>query len=282
MHFIPPFVEDELYQNLGSKNKEKSCAFFDNPYNGEEKFCQHLSKMEKKNIKIAIIDNSLDPSLYDPTTHWSTYLDVTWESFRAPEGLFPNLNNGFSHLILTGSEASILERENWVHDEAEVVEEALEKDLSILGSCWGHQLLAFILCGPAHVRRSPRPEVGWIPIQIEQDSPFLGPRRRIFSFSIHFDEVVSLESDFDILASSKYCPVQAFQWKKRAVWGIQIHPEINIEEGKILLKNLTSLRSKTSPYFEEALKQRPKDSGLIHLLVRNFITSKGRLFVRNE
>jgi len=238
--------------------------------------------MEKKGIKVAIIDNSLDPSLYDPTAHWSTYLDVEWESFRAPESRFPNLNNGFSHLILTGSEASILERENWVYDEAEVVEEAMEKDMSILGSCWGHQLLAFVLCGPAHVRRSPRPEVGWIPIQIKEDSPFLGPKRRAFSFSIHFDEVVDLGSDFEILASSKHCQVQAFQWKNSAVWGLQIHPEINIDEGKIFLKKLISLGLKTTRYFEEALKQRPRDSGLIHLIVRNFIASTGRKSVRNE
>ncbi len=238
--------------------------------------------MEKKDIKVAIIDNSLDPSIYDPTGHWSSHLNVEWESFRASENRFPNLKNGFTHLILTGSEASILERENWVHEEAELVQESVEKGLSILGSCWGHQLLAFVFCGPSHVRRSPRPEVGWIPLQIKENNPLLGQKKRVFSFSIHFDEAVNLGSDFIILASSKYCQVQAFQRKNSAVWGVQIHPEINIEEGHIFLRKLVSLRLKTNSYFEAALKQKPKDSGLIHIVVKNFIASKGRLSMMNE
>ena len=238
--------------------------------------------MEKRGKKVAIIDNSLDPFLYDPTGHWSSYLDVEWKSFRATKGHLPDLREGFTHLILTGSEASILERENWVYEEADLVQEALDKGLAILGSCWGHQLLAFILCGADYVRRSPQPEVGWIAVQIKKDNSLLGKKKQAYSFSLHFDEVVNLGNDFDTLASSKYCQVQAFQWKNGAVWGFQIHPEIDIRGGQIFLKKLISLRLQTTAYFEEALRQRPKDSGLIHLIVRNFIASNCKISSRNK
>jgi hypothetical protein len=58
-------------------------------------------------IKVAILDNSLDPDVYKPVLHWSRWLTEAWIAFRAPEGRFPRLGDRFTHLILTGSEASI-------------------------------------------------------------------------------------------------------------------------------------------------------------------------------
>lgn len=229
--------------------------------------------MEQEGIKVALIDNSIDSSLYNPIRHWKSYLEVKGDAFKAIKSHFPDLKKGYTHLILTGSEASILERESWVYEEVEVIQEAVERGLSILGSCYGHQLLAFSLCGSASVIRSAHPEIGWIPIQIKKTDNLLGNKRRAFSFSSHFDEVVNLGNDFTIIAFSKHCPIQAFQLKNRPVWGLQIHPEINIREGEWLLKKMISLKLKTTSYFEEALRQRPKDSGLIYPIIKKFLFS---------
>ena len=230
--------------------------------------------MREKEVKVAFIDNSIDSSIYNPQKHWQSYLRVEWDSFKAAESHFPDLKKGYTHLILSGSEASIIERENWVYEEIEVVQDAVEKGLSILGSCYGHQLLAFALLGSASVQRCPQPEVGWIPVQIEVENELLGKKRSAFSFSSHFDEVVSLSDAFLVLASSKDCQIQAFQLKKRPIWGIQIHPEINISNAQILLKKLISLNLETKPFFEKALKYVPKDSGLICGIVKNFLVPR--------
>ena len=74
---------------------------------------------------MAIIDNSIDASVYTPVEHWGKFLEVPFESFRAPEGRFPGLKGDFSHLILTGSESSVLERDAWVEDEVEFIREAV-------------------------------------------------------------------------------------------------------------------------------------------------------------
>lgn len=227
--------------------------------------------MKKEEVKVAIIDNSIDSSVYNPIEHWRAYLSVRWDSFKAKQSLFPDLKNGYTHLLLTGSEASILERESWVYEEVEVIQHAMEKGLPILGSCYGHQLLAFALAGPSRLRRCTPPEIGWIPIQIKEESELLGKKRRAFSFSVHFDEVFNLDDSFRVIASSKQCDVQAFQFKQKPVWGIQIHPEINIAAAKELLKKFASLGLETSTFYEKALKSRPRDSGLIYDIVRNFI-----------
>jgi GMP synthase-like glutamine amidotransferase len=228
-----------------------------------------------KEVKLAFIDNSIDSSVYNPEEHWTPYLGVAWDGFKATKSQFPDFNQGgYTHLLLTGSEASIVEREKWVYEEAEVIRQAINKGIPTLGSCYGHQLLAFALFGPSSVRRSKHPEVGWIPIQIRKDSELLGEKKQAYSFSVHFDEVVDSSKEMQILASSPHCHVQAFQLKNRPAWGFQIHPEINVSHARILLKNLISLNLKTSSLFEKALKSRPRDSGLIRQIVKGFLRTE--------
>lgn len=230
--------------------------------------------MRKKEVKVAFIDNSIDTSIYNPQEHWKPYLGVAWDSFKATKSHFPDLKKGYTHLILSGGEASIIERESWVYEEIEVVQDAVEKGLSILGSCYGHQLLAYALLGSSSVQRCVHPEVGWIPVQIKVENELLGKKGQVFSFSSHFDEVVNLSDAFLVLASSEDCQIQAFQLKKRPIWGIQIHPEINISEARILLRKFSSLNLETKPFFEEALKSTPKDSGLIRRIVKSFLVPR--------
>jgi GMP synthase-like glutamine amidotransferase len=226
----------------------------------------------KKDIRVAIVDNSIAPSVYKPVEHWAAFLQVPFSSFRAPEGRLPGLEKGgFTHIILTGSEASIVEREGWVDAEVEFVQEALNLDFPILGSCYGHQLLALALRGPAHIRRALRPEIGWYPIDIRTKSGLLGEEGAFYAFSSHFDEVIDLDEGIRVLASTRGCPVQAFELEGRPVWGIQFHPEIDIPAALEFLRNLVDLGLKTSSLFEEALGMKPQDSGLIRRMVRHFL-----------
>jgi len=234
-----------------------------------------MSRQERTDIRVAIVDNSINPTLYKPVEHWAGYLGASFTSFRAPEGRFPNLDNEFTHLILTGSEASILEREAWVYSEVEWVREALDRGFPILGSCYGHQLLALALGGPNRVRKSFRPEIGWHAIAIHRRGGILGDRSVAYAFSSHFDEVTNLDERFDVLASSPDCPVQAFELKGRPVWGIQFHPEISIPAAREFLQNMVGLGLRTSALFEEALRMRPKDSGLIRNIIRHFLAFRG-------
>lgn len=230
--------------------------------------------MSKEELRLAFIDNCIDSAVYNPELHWKPYLEVEWDSFKATKHQFPDFKKvRYTHLLLTGSESSIVNRERWVEEEAEVIQEAVERGVPVLGSCYGHQLLAYALLGSSSVRRSPQPEVGWIPVQIIRESRILGKERQAFSFSIHFDEVVNLNSEFHILASTEHCPVQAFQVKDRPIWGLQIHPEINIQDARTLLKNLIALRLDNTPLFVKALNSRPKDSGLIKQIVKCFLSA---------
>jgi len=225
--------------------------------------------------RVAIVDNSIDPTIYQPVEHWSRFLSVPWQAFVAREGRLPD-PGGFSHIILTGSESSIIERDPWVDAEAAMVREAFAQGTAILGSCWGHQLLAFTLAGEAHVRRASRPEIGWIVLRLERESDILGPAGSSpATFSIHYDEVCDLPPEFEVLASTEACPIEAFRYGRRPVWGLQCHPEIDIPTGLRNLRDLVDRGFKGREALLEALHAPPRDSGLIHRIVRTFLAAGG-------
>jgi GMP synthase-like glutamine amidotransferase len=228
---------------------------------------------DTKRIAVAIVDNSVIPEIYRPVEHWSRHLDVPWQAFTAREGRLPD-PAAFSHIILTGSEASILEREPWVDAEAAMVREAVVAGPAVLGSCWGHQLMAFALAGDRHVRRAAQPEIGWIPIRLERSSALLGPAgTTAFTFSSHYDEVFDLPAGFEVLASSEGCAVQAFRVGGQPVWGLQCHPEIDVPTGQRFIRDLIGCGFKGREALLEARAQPPRDSGLIRGIVRAFLAA---------
>lgn len=225
----------------------------------------------KKRRRIAIIDNSIDASIYKPIEHWSANLDAEWVAFRALEGELPGRADDFSHILLTGSEASILDGDKWMEDEIGFVREAFQRNLSILGSCYGHQLLAVALTGRSHVRRCRQPEIGWVPIEILRDNSLLGKKRRAFTFSLHYDEVFDLPQSLTVWASTPACRIQAFGYPSRNVWGLQIHPEINVPSARALMKELVDFNPESRLLYEAALASEPRDSGLIHQIINAFL-----------
>lgn len=232
----------------------------------------------QKRMKVAIIDNSIDTDVYTPVDHWSQHLDANWEAFRAKKGDFPDLDN-FSHLILSGSEASILEREDWVEREIDLIQESIRKGIPTLGSCYGHQLLALALKGPDYVRNCPEPEVGWIAVQITQENELLGKQGEFHVYTSHFDEVVDLGEDFKILASSERCRIHVFQFKDGPFWGIQAHPEMDISASRQFMQNRVAQESESSRLYQEALNSQPRDSGFIERIVQCFMQrGKDKIF----
>jgi GMP synthase-like glutamine amidotransferase len=225
-----------------------------------------------KEVNVAIVDNSLNPSIYTPVAHWSAFLEEKWRAFTARKHEFPNLDNGFTHLILTGSEASILESNPWVYEEIELTLKAVERNIPILGSCWGHQLLAIALTGPTHVQRSECPEIGWFPVEITDDDTLMGEKGQVYVFSSHFDEVVGLGDDFRVFASSEKCQIHAFQWKKYPAWGIQSHPEMSIPNALHYLRENISSKHESLHLYKKALDTIPMDTEIIYTVISNFLS----------
>lgn len=226
--------------------------------------------------RVLIVDNSLDPSIYRPITHWGRHLDCKFETVSPPTGAFPAELKPFSHVILTGSEASILDDEAWIVRECELVRDIAEAGIPLLASCFAHQLIVLALSGKRFVRCAVRPEFGWLEALQESPAgkgdPVFGALPQSFSmFSAHFDEVFPLPRDWQRLAFSIDCANAAIKWKKGPIWGIQHHPEINFHDGEILLTAIPERMPGRRRIFERNLYPDHRDSGVIDDIVKAFL-----------
>jgi GMP synthase (glutamine-hydrolysing) len=215
--------------------------------------------------RILILDNSIDHRVYQPLEHWRPLLRFPYHAFRASTGELPSTLDLYSHIILTGSEASALENAGWMVAEEDLVRTAVATNKVILGSCFGHQLIARSLFGKDALRRMEKPEIGWPEIEVLQTDSWFGKSGQVLhSFVLHFDEVCYVPRDETmVLARSRECPVQGFKLKHRPVYGIQAHPEIGIVEALRLVDAIAQGALPQKQYFLHAPEPAPRDSGWI-------------------
>jgi GMP synthase-like glutamine amidotransferase len=136
-------------------------------------------------------------------------------------------------VILTGSEHSVFEEENWIDDQLELVGKCAEAKIPMLGICFGHQLVIRFFYGKDALQRRRKPEVGWWPITLQSHPLFTGLPEVITPYLFHFDEaVMSKIPDFENLASSELCPCHTIVHGELPIVGVQFHPEINEEDGR--------------------------------------------------
>lgn len=225
--------------------------------------------------RVLILDGSLHRDVYRPDEAWRRYLDpVAADAVHLPSGEgVPDLAP-YTHLILTGSEASIVEPHAWFDHEANAVRAAVDRGMPIFASCFGHQMLAFALSGASHVRRSPTPEVGWITIEcLAADELLADVPQRFDCFASHFDEVIEPPAPWRVLARSAHCAVQLMRYGDAPIWGLQAHPEITPAEGRHLMRACIELMPEKTGIVRPSLDAPARDDGQIQTLVRNFLAA---------
>ncbi len=148
---------------------------------------------------------------------WRTWLDP------APESLAR-----YDAVVVMGGIAMPDEddRHPWIADELRLLREGLERDLPMLGVCFGGQILARAAGAP--VGPVSQHEIGWFDIGLlpaGEEDPLLGPLGAGYvAFEFHHygfdlpDGAVGLAAN----ATSQ----QAFRIGS-AVWGLQFHMEVN-------------------------------------------------------
>jgi len=228
--------------------------------------------MEKR---LLILDGSIDRSVYRPVEQWSRTLDgVRFDAVHLPsDERVPPLDR-YTHILVTGSEASFEQPEPWFEAEADIVREAVDRGLSVLGSCFGHQMLAWALSGPKSVRRAPTPELGWVAVEITGPDPLVaGFPNPWHAFAAHLDEVTSPPTPWRVLAANEACAVQAMRYGDRPVWGIQPHPETSPEEALCQMNSAMKQYPEYAKRIHRALESAVRDDRATPQLIGAFLRS---------
>ncbi|MDH4009189.1 MAG: type 1 glutamine amidotransferase [Desulfobacterales bacterium] len=222
--------------------------------------------------RILFLDNSLHNDTYRPLIYWEPLLLFPYDLFRVSAGELPHELDSYSHILITGSAASVLDDTEWMQAEVDLIRKAVNNGKVILGSCFGHQIIARSLFGMDAVRKREKPEIGWPDIQIVSSDPLFGESgRTIHTFIFHYDEVCTVpEKKATIIARSKQCDILAFKVKDRPVWGVQPHFEMGIVQGLRYIDKVKGSQVPDRQSFFSSAQYMPKDSGWVIPLMKRF------------
>lgn len=136
-----------------------------------------------------------------------------------------------SGIVITGSHTMVTEHQDWSERTAEWLPAAIDRNIPLLGICYGHQLLAYALGGK--VGNNPNgPEFGTVRAKLHtaaKKDRLFGILPDIVDVHVaHTQSVLSLPPRAQLLASSKIDRNQAFVIGSCA-WGVQFHPEFDAE-----------------------------------------------------
>lgn len=145
-----------------------------------------------------------------------------------------NDSRPFAGIVLSGGAGS-------VNDDLIPFDSAwLAQDVPVLGICYGHQKLA-ALFGGAVGRGAEEFGRSTLTIQAPDHPLLVGNASTIDVWMSHRDIVTAVPTGFRVLASSDYSSIAAFGDDKRALYGVQFHPEVaHTERGIEILYNFCS------------------------------------------
>lgn len=155
--------------------------------------------------------------------------DVTVDVFKLPAGARPPAVTSreweYDGVVVSGSQTSVYEDLDWIHEATEWLRRTHAADVPILGICWGHQFVAQALGG--RVVDMGEYELGYREVhRVGEDKLFDGVPRSFVSFETHSDRVAELPPGATALARNDY-GVQSF--RVDTTYGVQFHPEYDRE-----------------------------------------------------
>jgi GMP synthase (glutamine-hydrolysing) len=170
------------------------------------------------------------------------YKDVTLERVRVL---------GPSHIILSGQSHpwSIYTPES-LAGVFDVIHEAKQP---ILGICGGHQQIAISYGSTLGIMKRVAPGEGYegavkvrgfYDVETNGEDIFAEMPRRLSVWQSHYEEVKELPENFELMASSETCRIEAMRHVSRPLFSVQFHPELFDEEhpqGQNILENFLEL-----------------------------------------
>jgi GMP synthase-like glutamine amidotransferase len=155
-------------------------------------------------------------------------------TYNVVAGEYPSDDQRFDAYLVTGSKADSFGSEPWIQTLKEYLLERYQCGDTLLGVCFGHQLLALVLGGKAE-RAAQGWGVGVHQYRLHQSAPWMTPKLDGLDLLIsHQDQVTQLPADAEVIASSEFCPFAAYHIGNQVLC-FQGHPEFIHDYSRALL-----------------------------------------------
>jgi GMP synthase (glutamine-hydrolysing) len=115
-------------------------------------------------------------------------------------------------------------------------------NIPVLGICFGHQLIGISFGAFASRMKEDR---DWQLIDVIEDSPLFDKLPSEFEMMEDHCETISIPAGFNLVAASDACVNEAMQHKEKPIFGLQFHPEISGNYGRIIFDNFIRLTKKS-------------------------------------
>jgi GMP synthase-like glutamine amidotransferase len=202
---------------------------------------------EQDAVRIAVLLNH--PDAYTGSMV-ASYLESTGaevHTFLAYDGELPDPDE-FDGIVGSGAPYSVHGNDPWKEAEAQLY---LTTDRPVLGICFSHQLMAEAYGGVSGKAPGYDLERGPTTIHLNGHDPlFKGLAEDITMAEHHVDEVLAVPEDFEVMAYSDNCGVEAMRHRTRPVYSVQFHPEwaaqlekegMENQDGNMLLDNFMDM-----------------------------------------
>lgn len=165
---------------------------------------------------------TLDPLLRDAGFR------IKYVNFERHPDTEPSLD-GYDGLIVLGGPMNVDEVDSYpnLQTEVELIKDAVQREIPILGVCLGSQLIAKAL--GAKVRKNPEKEIGWYELSPTKDGeldPLISNFNQLEKIFQWHGDTFGLPKGAKLLASSPLCKNQAFRFGEN-VYGFQFHLEVD-------------------------------------------------------
>lgn len=228
-------------------------------------------------MKILMIDCTMDRDSWGSEDYRNLMRTVPGAEVtvrRAPEKDLPSDSTHWDRIMISGSRASCMEKSEWVEELVSFLKAKIDRSVPTLGVCFGHQILQRALGGVDILGNAQVPEYGWTEIVRDENSKILsGLPKKFFSLSSHLEEVRDLAPRTKAIARSQHCVIQGFEHLDKPIYGVQFHPEKDLNAAQ---KTLESLKKKgREKWFQNANKGKSLYKAEIGAAIfKNFIANE--------
>ena len=133
-------------------------------------------------------------------------------------------NNNIRGIIVLGSAASVNDDNKWQQNISDIILDASSKGISILGLCYGHQLIGHIYGGKVAPLWSGEKKQGERIVRLKKSTLWGESTSGPLLYS-HQDGITRVPPGFDVIAESDLVFSDAIASKTLPVWGFQTHIE---------------------------------------------------------